>query len=416
VSEAIAGDSILLSYDGVPAAGPVLVDNEPAVIQAHLEDIPALTGNVSVTGNPETGFIVEYIGDLALTDVADDKITAICGSNEKQTITITGGVFGDKLRITWGELDTGLLDYDLSGADLRAALVAGGINDPANVNVTGDGPYLVEFTGALARQDHGMMDGVCGKNEKQTITVDNGEAGDKLFLIYDGQSTAADLNYNDTKENVAAALKALSNIGENDIVVTDGTPSGWVVEFTGDLARTDVPTISGVCGKNAKQTIAIDDGVTDGTFTLTFGLETTGPIAYNASATDVGNALKALNGIANNEVVVTGGPGPTADWLVEFTGSLGRSVISPMTGDGTNLVGDVKTVTVAETVVGHNAGVGVVETDEGHGATVDIQETHEGHDATITVSETQKGDATCSVTIAKVADITLGSQYSWIAC
>ena len=36
---------------------------------------------------------------------------------------------------------------------------------------------------------------------------DGGAAGDKMVLTYSGQSTA-ELNYNDTKENVAAALKA----------------------------------------------------------------------------------------------------------------------------------------------------------------------------------------------------------------
>jgi len=35
------------------------------------------------------------------------------------------------------------------------------------------------------------------------------------------------------------------------------------------LAKTEVPAITGVCGKNEKQTISLDEGVTGGTFTLT---------------------------------------------------------------------------------------------------------------------------------------------------
>ena len=42
-------------------------------------------------------------------------------------------------------------------------------------------------------------------------------------------------------------------------------------------------------------------------------------------------------------------------------------------------------------------------------------ESVKGNLATVTVTENQKGDATCSVTVAKVADITAASQYSWIA-
>ena len=40
----------------------------------------------------------------------------------------------------------------------------------------------------------------------------------------------------------------LNNIGDT-MAVADGDPDGWVVEFQG-VAKTDVPAISGVCGKN----------------------------------------------------------------------------------------------------------------------------------------------------------------------
>ena len=67
---------------------------------------------------------------------------------------------------------------------------------------------------------------------------------------------------------------------------------------------------------------------------------------------------------------VTGGPGPTADWVVEFKGALAHTDIAALVGDGANLTGDTKTVTVTETVKGNHATVGVTETVKGNTATV----------------------------------------------
>jgi hypothetical protein len=115
--------------------------------------------------------------------------------------------------------------------------------------------------------------------------------------------------------------------------------------------------------------------------------------------------------------------------VVEFIGTLAHTDASAIAGDGTNLVGDVKTVTVVETVKGNAATVNVTETVQGHLATVNITETVkgnlatvgvtetvQGHLATVSVTMTQQGDAGFTVTVTKVADASAGSNYSWIAC
>ena len=132
--------------------------------------------------------------------------------------------------------------------------------------------------------------------------------------------------------------------------------------------------------------------------------------------------MKALSNIGDNDVEVTGGPGPTADWVVEFKGALAHTDIAALTGDGANLVGDVKTVTVTETVKGNAATVGVTETVKGNLATVGVTETVKGNLATVgvtetvkgnlatvNVTETQKGDAGFTVTATKT-DASAGSQ------
>ena len=410
ITDSVAGDKVVLTFGG-DSTPELAYDAAPSVVQAALLALPSLgPGTVAVTAGT-TGWDVEFTGSEAKTDVG--PITGVCGKNEKQTIVITDGAANDKLVLTYSGQSTGELDYDATSADVATALKALNNIGDSDVVVTDGDPagWVVEFTGALANTDVPAITGGCGKNEKQTIVVTNGAANDKLVLTYSGQSTA-ELAYDATPADVAVALKALSNIGDSDVSVTAGDPDGWVVEFTGALAKTDVPVITGVCGKNEKQTITLDSGVSDGTFTLTFGTQTTGNLAYDISAADMQIALRALSSINGANVsVAAGAPG----WVVEFLGTLAKTDVEAITGDGTNLVGDVKDVTVVESVKGNSATVSVTETVKGNGATVTVTESVKGNLATVTVTESQKGDATCSVTVAKVADITAASQYSWIA-
>jgi hypothetical protein len=85
---------------------------------------------------------------------------------------------------------------------------------------------------------------------------------------------------------------------------------------------------------SAEQTIAVEGGPTGGTFTLTFEGQSTEPIASNAPAEAVANALRALPAI-NGEVGVTGPDG--GPYTVVFFGKLGERAQLPITGDGTGL-------------------------------------------------------------------------------
>jgi hypothetical protein len=138
-------------------------------------------------------------------------------------------------------------------------------------------------------------------------------------------------------------------------------------------------------------------------------------------------ALRALSSINGANVAVA--DGDPSGWVVEFIGTLAHTDASAITGDGTNLVGDVKTVTVLETVkgntatvnvteavAGHLATVNITETVKGNLATVNVTETVQGHLATVSVTMTQQGDAGFTVTVTKVANASDGSNYSWIAC
>lgn len=98
------------------------------------------------------------------------------------------------------------------------------------------------------------------------------------------------------------------------------------------------------------QTLTMSGGPTGGTFTLTFGGQTTTGIAYNASAATVQSALQALSSIGSGNVTCTGGPINTTPVVVEFTSTLGFTNQATITANSTGLTGGSSpTVNVAVT-------------------------------------------------------------------
>lgn len=74
---------------------------------------------------------------------------------------------------------------------------------------------------------------------------------------------------------------------------------------------------------------------TGGTFTLTFGAQTTGGIAWNATAATVQAAIVALSSVLGGNVEVTG---VAPNWIIRFQGTLYQSA-GALTGSGASLTG-----------------------------------------------------------------------------
>jgi hypothetical protein len=86
-----------------------------------------------------------------------------------------------------------------------------------------------------------------------------------------------------------------------------------------------------------------------GTFTITYGGETTTPLAYNATAVEVQEALEALPSIGAGDISVSGGPGAEGGgtpYVLTFIGALGERAITPVTTDRSSLTGKVKLASV----------------------------------------------------------------------
>lgn len=109
-------------------------------------------------------------------------------------------------------------------------------------------------------------------------------------------------------------------------------------------------------GANDLQTLTITGGTaTGGTFTLTFGAQTTSAIPYNATASQVQTALQALSSIGAGNMLCTGGPLPSVGIACEFSGSLALASQSVMTHTDSLTGSGSPVISIAHTATGSAA-------------------------------------------------------------
>ncbi|SRR6266550_1107662 len=87
------------------------------------------------------------------------------------------------------------------------------------------------------------------------------------------------------------------------------------------------------------QTLTITGSPTGGTYTLTFGGQTTSAINWNDPASTVQTRLQALSSIGAGKALVTGGPGPGTPYTVEFVSTLGFASQALITRTTNSLTG-----------------------------------------------------------------------------
>lgn len=136
----------------------------------------------------------------------------------------------------------------------------------------------------------------------------------------------------------------------NDIV----SASGYVIQqsIDGGVTWTDV-----AAGTNDVQTITTTGDPDGGSWTATFDSDTTTAIPWDATAAEVESALELLASIGIGNVSVTGGPGPSAPWVVEFVGTLAQAEQSLLTIVDTGLTGGTSpAIAVTHTTEGAGGG------------------------------------------------------------
>lgn len=123
------------------------------------------------------------------------------------------------------------------------------------------------------------------------------------------------------------------------------------------------PTPTGTT-TNEVQTITITGAPTGGSFSLTFGGQTTAAIAYNATAATVQTALQGLSSIGAGNATVSGSAG--GPYTVTFVSALAATNVAQIVAVGTFTGGTSPAITVV-TTTGGAAGQLISITDDSTG-------------------------------------------------
>lgn len=270
-------------------------------------NIPTWTANAaSLTGGNALTVVTESQAGNTGQSQTDQLTFPIAGThsttqNEVQTLSTnaTGGTFSLSLL---GYGSTGSLPFSAGRSVIQAAMDL--LIGAGNCLVT-DGPLFwandgsyhsitVTFQGALAATDMSQLSATVltgGVNEQQQLLMTGNPSSGTFTLTFGGQTTAA-LPYTATAAAIQTALTGLSSIGTSNLIAAGGP-------------LTVVTTHSGV---NEVQRIAVLASPTTGTFTLSFGGQTTGALPYTATASAIQLALVALSSIGTGQIGCTGGP------------------------------------------------------------------------------------------------------------
>lgn len=360
-----------------------------ATLKSALEALASIgSGNVDVTGSYTAGYAVEFKGTFAGTNVEplvaySTDATGIASytieviqraGTEKQTYVMTA-LSGDAYaayRFTFqsqeGHIFTGAANAEAIEKALESVPTIGSGN--ATVVAQDDGTYLITMTGRFVGLDAtglsiesddgstaptltaGDSPDTTPRRFQQRITF-HGMPYTGTYTLSSAGSTTAGLVLNATP-TPGAAVTGLSNwlwvsasggVGEAYTIVIEYQSSlnqtdpplviANVGSLIGTLAMTVVTSQTAQSARNEIQQVSVATDPTGGTFTLTFGADTTSGIAYNASAATVQTALQALSSIGSGNALVSGPAG--GPWLVEFSSSLAAADQNPITGNGASL-------------------------------------------------------------------------------
>lgn len=92
-------------------------------------------------------------------------------------------------------------------------------------------------------------------------------------------------------------------------------------------------------GNNEVQLLTRAGTISGGTWTLTFGGQTTSAMAYNADAATIQAAIEALSTVGAGNILVTGGPISTTNVTLTFVNKLGYTNVTAVTVDITSITG-----------------------------------------------------------------------------
>ena len=158
--------------------------------------------------------------------------------------------------------------------------------------------------------------------------------------VVSAESGTVTISVGTLAETISAVSLPGVTLDGSDQTTTD-TTNAWTAEDgtgTGDgwhltIAATDFTT---------DDVQEVYNDASSGTFTLTYDSQTTGAIAYNASASTVETDIEALSNVT--AATVTGTGVSATPWVIRFVTDSGQNI---MTADDGSLVGGTSTITLA---------------------------------------------------------------------
>lgn len=200
-----------------------------------------------------------------------------------------------------------------------------------------------------------------------TISIAGNLSSDATLTTPQTQVLGSNINYT-TNGTQAVATTLISNLDQytgtlNNGVITfsgykpDGTALGSTPTTDLTMPITATTTLNDVLSwlNTDEGTAAVDEAqtisstATGGTFTLSFGGQTTAALNWNSTFAQIDTALEALSTIGAGNVTCAGGPLP-ANVTVTFAGTLAGQDAAMITVDNTNMTGG--TASIAETTPG----------------------------------------------------------------
>lgn len=382
--------------DTIPAiamVAPTATTQLPKTIQVPLTaadvDGDALTYTVT-SSNPDIVPIM-HTGDPFL------KMTVQYGAGtaEVQTLRATAPAAAGTYTLSFGGNTTTALAFNSSTADVQAALRL--LSGLASITVSGSpltsttgmtftfpsasgdvAAITIDATALTFSASAAVSETTAGSvpvvvAEVQTLSGSVPATAGTYTLSFGGNNTAA-LNFDATTGDVQAALRSLPGL-ENLVVSGDPLTSTSGMIFTFPAASGNVSPItidasvltpslgfavnettpgSTSGGVDEVQTMRGSDVAIGGTYTLSFGSQTTSALNFDASTADVQAAIRSLTGAEN--VTVSGSPlTSTAGMVFTFPAASGN--VGSITINTTNLTSNAS-CTVTESTKGQAALVG----------------------------------------------------------
>ncbi|OWK35000.1 Alkaline phosphatase [Fimbriiglobus ruber] len=323
----------------------------------------------------------QYVGDGVTPSIVSGVLSLPSGTSaDLRTQTVTsydeqGRVYQTQVydvNPTTGSVSTGALTtndyYDLRGNQIAESAPGGAWTKDV-------------YDGAGRKVEESVTDGAAGTSYSDAASVTGDHVLTQTQTIYDADGNAIETVTSDRDDNATgtgtlgtptsgvharvsymASYFDAANRDVADVNVGTNGGSAWTRPGSVPTASSTVLVTSNSYSADAVQTVQLTGSPTGGTFTLTFGGQTTSAIAYNATAATVQSDLQGLSSIGSGNAIVT--PADGSGWTVRFAGSLAGVYQVAVTGSGASLTGGtLPAVAVGVVSAGGDAGLVQAVTD-----------------------------------------------------